>query len=1106
MGKKTTLIGVYLTHVSAGTKYPVAFGYGSYPETTEALMDVDVHLAFTWSNLWLYCETFSATETVVRTRINAVSGNLQININGTGEFSDIVNTDSVSIGNDINYMSTQTGTGSTTVIQLRSDIETADTTNYDLLCGIYCSHAADNYIGLNYTDLSENATKESIRFNATAKSLRLNVFSNPTTLESIVYTRIAGVNGSPHIHIAAGTTGDFADDINTASITAGNIVNLFLDIGSANTIMFTGYIDLQNTVKTILFSNGYIAFSTSGTVSSNVVGGFSSASLYFETGHAGLIQKASTSVYSNSETANRYLTVYKNGSSTSVSIQITAGGTGIYEDTTNSDAVVGTDQLKWIGDRLTALKAITVYVSKLELYLTSETISLSEGSFVRHITGHPFKAVQARRYESPAVRHGTTPNRVWTSKKSVTGTFSLSHIQSKIWAAKKLLTDTSIIRHTGFPIKIWTAKKSILEPSIIRHLTTPLFVKSFKRVISGTANLISTYSKAWSPKRSLTGTFNILHSSYPTLLWGAKKSILDTGVLRNKVPTGVTTIWTTFKLLTAGNIVLTNPVITRNWMSYKILSGILTLTSSLSKVWSIIRLFSGTSNILDYNIKSSKVSIRNVLIISASYNRMLAFIRSITQALDIRDRFVRTVWTVFRGFSNAVNLIDLFSSYMGDFIAMTTESMNMTHIPFDTISSFKRVLTQTVNVLAPLTRKVTYIRPYLETLNILAALSKVFTVKRYNTEALSLLSVYSRIWTNIYKTFLQNIILIGYFGKSSPKILVDSISIQSNISNKPGFVRRYLDSLLIGSSVARFQIYKVIINSSVLGDILSRAGTIYYNLTNSMNLIASKGRNWTIPKIFNQTFAITASLSKIWGIALKIPSTLVIGESFAYISQILKTLLSIIHITDSVDRTFNAILPIIETSGISSTLKTKWDSVIKLISTITLTNPLTTFIHEWLREILDSINLYDSKSLIAGTIIGLLDTLNMTDLVDRITESYTSLVEDVDLYGEFGFTSPSLNREFIELVILEGNPVPLFIYFYETILTDFMVLRDVIQPSKILSLVNTIVIRTVDIFYRFVPLSAELIVRMIGSTRMTTKMIRDFYYNQLKKRFVGDEE
>lgn len=211
-------------------------GGALYP-TDETNVLYIVWAATTLSNLRVYVHASDSSQSsVVRTRINQANGNLLVTITAgtTGSFEDTINTDSVSVGQTLNYILGPVllaGTGSCffTLLQMKST-----STGRQLVVG-YAHGGSIAFAVTRYGAVESGTyptaagTESNIQTEAQIAFTLANLFAraNTNTLDgaTTVRSRKNTANGNLLISIGAGLTGSFEDTTNSDSIVATDLVN-----------------------------------------------------------------------------------------------------------------------------------------------------------------------------------------------------------------------------------------------------------------------------------------------------------------------------------------------------------------------------------------------------------------------------------------------------------------------------------------------------------------------------------------------------------------------------------------------------------------------------------------------------------------------------------------------------------------------------------------------------------------------------------------------------------------------------------------------------------------------------------------------------------------
>lgn len=339
--------------------------------TTEANIQVPYRTAGTFSKMYINVttNTVSGADSIISLRNNGVSVNNTITIpqGTTGEFEDTSNTDTIIVGDLINYQALGGGgTGSFT--------HTGITILFDVLGEALLKFISNQFVALspdsiisyfplpalsfNQTVASDANSQFKYKTSATLKNMAVLVYGNSRITNNIFNSRINSANGNITITIIALTTGLFEDSTNTDTINIDDLVNYAMtsDIGGgtlqirfislevittndkqnliSGTGAVTGSTQLANETKYIAISGGSSGDTTEiyKSCKTRVSFGASNLECY---------------LYSNSVTATSIITLRKNGVDKTQTISIPSTTTGYFEDTTNTDYFYSTDTVNY---------------------------------------------------------------------------------------------------------------------------------------------------------------------------------------------------------------------------------------------------------------------------------------------------------------------------------------------------------------------------------------------------------------------------------------------------------------------------------------------------------------------------------------------------------------------------------------------------------------------------------------------------------------------------------------------------------------------------------------------------------------------------------------
>jgi len=207
-------------------------------ETVENSVKAQIDIAGTLKNLQVGVSVNGrSTSTVVTVRKNNGNGNQTITIpaSTTGFFEDVTNTDSIAVGDDINYtiiMGTGTGTFGVRIITSTFETTTNNANNIYSSTALGRSRiAADtnnsNIAGMiQVNSLTEATTNQNTNFDfSVASNLKCYISANTNTGASTLRLRKNAANANQVVTITASTTGLFEDVSNTDVIAEDDDVN-----------------------------------------------------------------------------------------------------------------------------------------------------------------------------------------------------------------------------------------------------------------------------------------------------------------------------------------------------------------------------------------------------------------------------------------------------------------------------------------------------------------------------------------------------------------------------------------------------------------------------------------------------------------------------------------------------------------------------------------------------------------------------------------------------------------------------------------------------------------------------------------------------------------
>lgn len=246
----------YFLMIQNQTRYGHVSGNFSREKTTEWHVHETVNHDATWDKLVLYVVTNAGNAAATFTnRINSGNGSMSISITAltTGEFTDIVNSDAVTAGNEVNYKCVTGAAGGGNLIIQSATSRLTTSGPYDQILGSFYDYDLND--GVTYYVLvhgqffyfaapAEASAQIPIRGlvgTVYERNLFVNIYDNDLNSATTVTTRINAGDAGLTLSIPATTTGLFEDTSVGDTLTNGDDYCVeFVCGGVANTIEVNG--------------------------------------------------------------------------------------------------------------------------------------------------------------------------------------------------------------------------------------------------------------------------------------------------------------------------------------------------------------------------------------------------------------------------------------------------------------------------------------------------------------------------------------------------------------------------------------------------------------------------------------------------------------------------------------------------------------------------------------------------------------------------------------------------------------------------------------------------------------------------------------------------
>jgi hypothetical protein len=331
--------------------------------TTEANPQVIHRTAGTFSNLFIRIITNTyATTLAFQLRKNAVNGNsvATISIGGTGVFEDTTHTDAITAGDKMTYqVPTNSAAKTITITIMAVTFDATGTTavrcldsTFGVSTGSMNTNRYNPIIGeISYTNTTEANAKTRIRVAGTFKNLCIRLSANSIT--ATCKSRKNGANGAMTITSSA-AAGWYEDTTNTDTVAAGDDFNstYVMSATTSTTIQHIAmdFVDATNSYG--VHCNGWPELTTQNASVTNYFAMDSDGvPITTEVNTKCLAKDAYTfkeltvNITTNTITSSSTVRTRKSGVNGNVVATITASTTGVFSDSTNTDAFAATDDM-----------------------------------------------------------------------------------------------------------------------------------------------------------------------------------------------------------------------------------------------------------------------------------------------------------------------------------------------------------------------------------------------------------------------------------------------------------------------------------------------------------------------------------------------------------------------------------------------------------------------------------------------------------------------------------------------------------------------------------------------------------------------------------------
>lgn len=358
--------------------------------TTEAEVALTCRTAATLSKLSCYIKTNSRSDnTVVTSRKNAAGGNMTITIAGatTGWVQDLTNSDALVAGDTFDVKVLMgAGSGNCIIDAFIAELDSSANVAHTYF-GIqrssgaaFTASAASTTSticaqGSAQSNTASGREKADLPATGTISNLQAYATANPRSTATTVQVNKAGAAGNNTVSVTASTTGLFEDTTHSDAFTAGNALGFAVITGAGTGNLTFGRISVMFTSADLTYplfvgETGSVTKSSSGAYSIYATGEMAITNTNTEADAQMLAVHAMT--WSNMQirvgtvtTATFVVKSRVNGADGNQALSLIATSSGLFEDTTHSDALVSGDKYNMRFDANTSVATLIFWGSRM---------------------------------------------------------------------------------------------------------------------------------------------------------------------------------------------------------------------------------------------------------------------------------------------------------------------------------------------------------------------------------------------------------------------------------------------------------------------------------------------------------------------------------------------------------------------------------------------------------------------------------------------------------------------------------------------------------------------------------------------------------------------
>ena len=868
----------------------------------------------TFSGLRTYisANSLNTGTSTLKFRKNAANGNLSVSISSgvTGWFEDISNTDTVAQNDQVNLQMITSG-ASGTITFSRSVIEFDSTFEFFRSSGVSSlGSAATSYVGVNDPGSAQPAeSNKQAKFRTAGTLQKSAVYVSTNTLDgsTVFNTRKNTAAGNLSMSISASSTGEFEDTSNSDSIAAGDLVAWEVARGGSS-----GQITAQRIAcEFVPNSSGEAQFCSlpgngisQGTskrfysINSAITAITVEADANTKPVTAFTADKLGVYLSANASGSSSTVNLRQNGSNSALTISVSAGSTGWFEDTANSVSIAGDDLICFsavAGTSTITLRCLTLKASYAGGGATTWTVSVTESIVETDSTSRQSDASQVVSESWASV---DSADRKSDANQLLSDSLFVSDMANRLSDGMRSITDSILVVDSLLHelsslraiIDTW-----LMSDSVLREFSWG-FAASDTFLIS---DLLADPTISFD--RNVSDTWLVTFDSLSRIADG----------LRNPTESIVLTADTFDRLSDAFRIV-TEPVLIADnafhWNTYKrafedawtesdaTAAGLVMLRRIVEAM-----LFADSSALAT----TARRALSDTITLADSLSRVVSFKRKATDTVSISDSMARIAANL-RAIQDSISVAASTLSRVADGNRQVTDSSFVIADAFKRIAAVSRRISDSLvvsdSVAALATRIVAIVDAWLTADSVGRSVASKRTVSDSFTLADS-----ARKLVGWLRSITDSVVVSDAVGRkgTAKRTVSDTLAVSDDVRAIMVFARRIIESILLqADTLTRTTAAKRSVSDSytVRADIISRVVASVRGILDALAIADTVARRRALGAAITETIGIADSISRKANAGRQIADALKIADAITRLADGHRGVVDYVSVSDSTRR------------------------------------------------------------------------------------------------------------------------------------------------------------------------------------------------------------